>query len=84
MVTDKLGSYAAAKAKIVPGLEHRQHKEINVTTRPKRRTGTPDDEKRSWDGSNPHGRPSGSCPSTTKPLPFFARTVVASRPVPPR
>ncbi|PZX10591.1 putative transposase [Palleronia aestuarii] len=29
MVTDKLGSYAAAKAKIAPGLEHRQHKGIN-------------------------------------------------------
>ena len=29
MVTDKLGSYAAAKAKIAPGLEHRRHKGIN-------------------------------------------------------
>ena len=29
MVTDKLGSYAAAKAKIAPGVEHRRHKGIN-------------------------------------------------------
>ena len=29
MVTDKLGSYAAAKANIAPGLEHRRHKGIN-------------------------------------------------------
>ena len=29
MVTEKLGSYAAAKAKIAPGLEHRRHKGIN-------------------------------------------------------
>ena len=29
MVTDKLGSYAAAKAKIAPGLEHRRHRGIN-------------------------------------------------------
>ena len=29
MVTDKLGSYPAAKAKLTPGLEHRQHKGTN-------------------------------------------------------
>ncbi len=29
MVTDKLGSYTAAKAKIAPSLEHRRHKGIN-------------------------------------------------------
>ncbi|WP_055662570.1 IS6 family transposase, partial [Jannaschia seosinensis] len=29
MVTDKLGSYAAAKAKLAPGVEHRRHKGIN-------------------------------------------------------
>ena len=29
MVTDKLGSYSAAKANIAPGLEHRRHKGIN-------------------------------------------------------
>ena len=29
MVTDKLGSYSAAKAKIAPGLKHRRHKGIN-------------------------------------------------------
>ena len=29
VVTDKLGSYAAAKANIAPGLEHRRHKGIN-------------------------------------------------------
>ena len=29
MVTDKLGSYAAARAKIAPDLEHRRHKGIN-------------------------------------------------------
>ncbi len=33
MVTDKLRSYGAAKAKIAPGLEHRQHK---ATEQPKR------------------------------------------------
>ena len=26
MITDKLGSYAAAKREIMPGVEHRQHK----------------------------------------------------------
>mgnify|MGYP000586743768 CR=1 FL=1 len=29
LVTDKLGSYAAAKAEIAPGIEHRQHKGLN-------------------------------------------------------
>ena len=29
MVTDKLGSYPAAKAKLAPGVEHRRHKGIN-------------------------------------------------------
>lgn len=29
LVTDKLGSYAAAKAELAPGLEHRQHKGLN-------------------------------------------------------
>ena len=29
LVTDKLGSYAAAKAEIAPGIEHRQHKVLN-------------------------------------------------------
>lgn len=29
MVTDKLGSYAVAKAKLAPGVEHRRHKGIN-------------------------------------------------------
>lgn len=29
IVTDKLGSYAAAKAEIAPGIEHRQHKGLN-------------------------------------------------------
>ena len=29
MVTDKLGSYSAAKANLAPGLEHRRHKGIN-------------------------------------------------------
>jgi len=29
MVTDKLGSYSAAKAKLAPGVEHRRHKGIN-------------------------------------------------------
>ena len=29
MVTDKLGSYAAAKAELAAGVEHRRHKGIN-------------------------------------------------------
>ena len=29
MVTDKLGSYGAAKKEIMPGVEHRQHKGLN-------------------------------------------------------
>jgi putative transposase len=29
LVTDKLGSYAAAKAEMAPGIEHRQHKGLN-------------------------------------------------------
>ena len=29
MITDKLGSYGAAKSKIMPGVEHRQHKGLN-------------------------------------------------------
>jgi putative transposase len=29
MITDKLGSYAAAKRQIIPGVEHRQHKGLN-------------------------------------------------------
>jgi putative transposase len=29
MVTEKLGSYPAAKAKLVPGVDHRRHKGIN-------------------------------------------------------
>src|SRR5215212_11931268 len=29
MITDKLASYAAAKRKILPGVEHRQHKVLN-------------------------------------------------------
>ena len=29
MITDKLGSYGAAKKKIMPGVEHRQHKGLN-------------------------------------------------------
>ena len=29
MITDKLASYAAAKKKIIPGVEHRQHKGFN-------------------------------------------------------
>ena len=29
MVTDKLGSYSAAKAELAPGVEHRRHKGIN-------------------------------------------------------
>ena len=29
LVTDKLGSYAAAKTEIAPGIEHRQHKGLN-------------------------------------------------------
>src|SRR6186713_2167345 len=29
MITDKLGSYAAAKKEIMPGVEHRQHKGLN-------------------------------------------------------
>jgi transposase-like protein len=29
MITDKLGSYAAAKKEIMPGVEHRSHKGLN-------------------------------------------------------
>ncbi len=29
MVTDKLGSYSAAKRELIPGVEHRQHKGLN-------------------------------------------------------
>jgi putative transposase len=29
MITDKLGSYGAAKCKVMPGSEHRQHKGLN-------------------------------------------------------
>jgi putative transposase len=29
MITDKLGSYAAAKRQIMPGVEHRRHKGLN-------------------------------------------------------
>jgi putative transposase len=29
MITDKLASYAAAKRKVIPGVEHRQHKGLN-------------------------------------------------------
>jgi putative transposase len=29
MITDKLKSYGAAKREILPGVEHRQHKELN-------------------------------------------------------
>src|SRR3954463_1299774 len=29
MITDKLGSYGAAKKEITPGVEHRQHKGLN-------------------------------------------------------
>src|SRR6185295_2207196 len=29
MITDKLGSYGAAKKEIMPGVEHRQHKGLN-------------------------------------------------------
>ena len=29
MITDKLGSYGAAKRKVMPGVEHRQHKGLN-------------------------------------------------------
>ncbi|EWY36546.1 hypothetical protein N825_22595 [Skermanella stibiiresistens SB22] len=29
MITDRLGSYGAAKKEIMPGVEHRQHKGIN-------------------------------------------------------
>jgi putative transposase len=29
MVTDKLGSYAAAKKELMPGVEHRSHKGLN-------------------------------------------------------
>jgi putative transposase len=29
MVTDKLGSYAAARREIMPGVEHRSHKGLN-------------------------------------------------------
>jgi len=29
MVTDRLGSYAAARRKIMPGVEHRSHKGLN-------------------------------------------------------
>ena len=29
MITDKLGSYGAAKREVMPGIEHRQHKGLN-------------------------------------------------------
>lgn len=29
LITDKLGSYAAAKNKLMPGIEHRSHKGLN-------------------------------------------------------
>jgi putative transposase len=29
MITDKLGSYGAAKRAVMPGVEHRQHKGLN-------------------------------------------------------
>jgi len=29
IITDKLKSYAAAKAEVMPGVEHRQHKRLN-------------------------------------------------------
>jgi putative transposase len=29
MITDKLGSYAAAKKEVMPGVEHRKHKGLN-------------------------------------------------------
>jgi putative transposase len=29
MITDKLASYSAAKAELMPGVEHRQHKGLN-------------------------------------------------------
>ncbi len=29
MITDKLGSYSPAKQKLIPGVEHRQHKGLN-------------------------------------------------------
>ena len=30
MITDKLASYAAAKRVVMPGVEHRQHKGLNI------------------------------------------------------
>ena len=44
---------------------------------PRRRTDTPDEEKRSWSVSNPHARRSVFYPSTIRPRPSFVQSATA-------
>ena len=79
MVTDKLRSYSAAKAKIAPGLEHRRHKGINNAAEASHRH-TRRREKIMGRFKSPD-TPSGFCRSTTRPPLSSAHAVIASPPV---
>ena len=72
LVTDKLRSYGAAFRDLCPGVAHRSHKGLN--TGPRRRTGPPGDEKRSWAVSNPLAKRSVFGRSMTKPPPSSVRS----------
>ncbi len=82
-LTDKLASYAAAKRKLLPGVEHRQHKRLNnraenshQPTRQRERTGR-------CDGSNHQAKPNASSPPSVPfprifdhdGIPFKLRTI---------
>src|SRR4051812_47784460 len=64
MITDKLGSYAAAKQSIMPSVEHRQHKGLNNRAenshQPTRR------RERQMKRFKSAGTPSVSSPATTR------------------
>ena len=66
IVTDKLKSYAAAKRKIIPGVEHRQSRYLNnraeVSHQPTRR------RERQMRGSSPRDMRNGSSPATAKSI----------------
>jgi putative transposase len=75
MITDKLGSYAAARRQILPAIEHRSHKGLNNRAENSHLPCDGEsgrckafDPREAYNGSSPSSPPSATCSSRPVPI----------------
>jgi hypothetical protein len=80
IVTNKLRSYGAAQRQLLPGVEHRKSRYLNIG--PRTRTGQRDDGNGRCSGSNRPNKPKPSSPLTRLSMVISIHAVTNLRPIP--